>query len=409
MKSGSLGYELGRALGWYDTYFLVYNLFLALFAVAIVPLITYFYVRTMKEEKIRRLRRDLGDKWEDCKDEVMSLIRQQFRFRNYLGSLLAVMLVIATGVFPILLLKASFPGAEAPAAAVDPAAKPEDKADSGLNYGLGANLLLLGPLVELSGEISGDPAKRQEYYHQIVIGLTAFEFGFLGAYIYFISQLLRSYFTLDLSPHTHVAGAIRMTTSSVLALVLSFVLPGTLAAIPGVGEGLMALPVIAFFLGYFPNRALLWLQIMGNKFLGLGREDYSGTALARLTGMSSSNEVRLEREGFDNLETLSHADSIQLAVRTGLSYRQLKYWISEARLRVQLGEDYDELVRRTWIHTEEQLREFYANAGDERTATERLAHAFVDSTVESKLAVEYLLLEDSIEKSRRPAPAPGSP
>ncbi len=52
--------------------------------------------------------------------------------------------------------------------------------------------------------------------------MIAFQFGFLGAYVYFIGSVVRAYFTLDLTSHTFVDGAIRMIVASILALVLSF-------------------------------------------------------------------------------------------------------------------------------------------------------------------------------------------
>ena len=61
--------------------------------------------------------------------------------------------------------------------------------------------------------------------------------------------------------------------------------------------------------------------------------------------MSYTHELRLEREGFDNVENLSTADPVDLAVRTCFSYTQLKQWIDEAWLTTHLREDYPELVR----------------------------------------------------------------
>lgn len=394
LESGFQRQHLHAATAWFDPFFFLYNVGLALFAIAIVPLLTYFYVETMRREKLRRLKHDLKKEWADCQHEVGQLIQMQFRFRNYLGSLAAVIAVIAAGVFIILLLRPYFPPVGSAAAAGVPASL------HGVDYGRGANVLLLGPAIELAE----DARRRPEYYHQIVVALCAFEFGFLGAYIYFIGQLLRAYFTLDLSPHTFVAGAIRMTTSSVMALVLSFAL-----------SRVVALPVIAFFLGYFPDRALLWLERLGDRALALGRKRNAEHPLGRLAGMSASAEARLEREGFDNLETLSHGDPVRLAVHTGFGYQQLKHWIGEARLRLQLGGDYDDFASRTWIRTLDDLRAFYAETGDRARATAELARCFGDEPkMALKLGIAGSLLVPSpapaAQLSAGPAPiAPASP
>jgi hypothetical protein len=249
-------------------------------------------------------------------------------------------------------------------------------------------MLLLGPFVELYS------TDRPRYYHQIVISLTAFQFGFLGAYVYFIGYLLRAYFTLDLSPHTYVAGSLRMVVSSVLALVLSFALPaldvfGPVSQAANSERFLRLLPLLAFFLGYFPNRALFLLEKTGNQLLGLGPQAYAGTPLSRLAGMSSDHEVRLDREGFDNLENLSHARAIDLAVRTGFSYRQLKQWVEEARLRVQLAEDFEEFADRTGIRTAEELVTYWQV--DPELATTHLQE-IVSPKIFGKLTVVIPLL-----------------
>lgn len=358
----------GRFAGfdWFDPFFLYYNVFLSLFAVLIVPGIVLFY-RGMAGEKERRLSQEMPPgEWERCRERVLPLIRRQFRFRSYLGSLFAVMVVIAAGVAIMLLMKPYFPGevpAEAPAF------------DShGVNFGRGANILMAGPFVK--DYPGGEPGDLDRFYDQIAVGLTAFQFGFLGAYVYFIGSLLRSYFTLDLSSHTLVAGTIRMVTSSVLALVLSFVLPAVLPGDASSPEFLRALPVIAFFLGYFPKRALLWLELWGNKVLGLGRQSYHQTPVAALAGMSATHETRLDREGYDNVENLAHGDALELAVRTGFGYRQLRSWIGEARLRLRLGPDFGAFAEATWLRTEDQVKAFYeAWDGPAEEATRHLAAA----------------------------------
>lgn len=352
------------ALWWFDPYFLGYNLFLAAFAVLIVPAVVYFYVRLMSNEKCRRLEREMtAEEWRAREPELRPLVERQFRVRNYVGSVLAAMAVIAAGVLLLLLSKPYLPdGIGVPTVFGHP---------QGIDYGRGANVLLLGPFIERYAEGTLD-----DFYHQLVISLTAFQFGFLGAYVYFVTSLLRSYFTIDLSTHTVVAGTIRMVTSSVLALVLSFALPGLVA---GDAEGdtfLRTLPVFAFFIGYFPNRGLLWLERMGTKMLGLGRRKYRQTLLSNLTGISSAHEVRFEREGLDNVENLAHADALELAVRTGFGYAQLRDWIGEARLRLAMGADFELFAQKTWLRTEPQVRAFYAAwNGPAHSATRHLAEA----------------------------------
>lgn len=410
------GNAFEEAMNWFDPLFFQYNLVLALLAILIVPLITVMYVSNMKDVKRLRIERDFSPKeLERYREEIKRLIPLQFRLRRYWGSMAALTLVITMGALIILLFKPYFPPVESVESAAALAVSQVERAHGtaeltgsgsvlttkeplgqGVDYGKGANMLLLGPFVEFYS------TDRTKFYHQIVISLTAFQFGFLGAYIYFIGYLLRAYFTLDLSPHTYVAGSLRMVVSSILALVLSFALPalevfGSVSDAAYSERFLRFLPLLAFFLGYFPNRALFLLEKLGNKMLGFGPTKYAGTPLADLAGMSSDHEMRLDREGFDNIENLSHARPIDLAVRTGFGYRQLKQWVGEARLRLHLENDFEEFVDRAGIRTVEELVNYWQGQPD---AVAQHLKETVSPKIFAKLAIVVpLLLREQVERT----------
>lgn len=335
---------LGRANDWFDPLLVQYNLALLLLAQLSVPLITYIYVRKMKGEKERRLAREVPPEvWERERAGVRERLEAHFRFDNYVGSVLLVLVMITLGLAIILFLK------PVPTAAPTP---PVDWGP-GVDYGRGANFLLLGPLIEL-------PPTDAVVYHRLILSLTAFQFGFLGAYAFFVTQLVRSYFTLDLTPHTYVEGVVRMAMASVLSLVVSFALPVDALCPNAAAVGCLhhPLPLIGFFLGFFPNRALLFIEKTASRLLRLGRVAYHATPLSALAGMSLAHEVRLTREGFDSAENLSHADPLDLAVRTGFGYRQLRQWIGEAWLHHRLGADHDAFAARTGLTSRDDLDAF---------------------------------------------------
>jgi hypothetical protein len=277
----------------------------------------------------------------------------------------------------------------------------------GVNLSLGADLLTLGPFAELYEK------NPDAYYIHITRNLTIFQFGFLGAYIYFLGSVTRAYFTLDLTSHTFVEGAIRMIVASVLALVVSFAVgpllhdgiisvPSSASIVGGdsassssiansswgasvftadedsqdnksmstrsnsdgkivtVPASQSLLTVMAFFFGYYPKRALLAIEQVALQVIKniIPENHYRALPLSMLTGMSYAHELRLEREGFDSIENLSHADAVDLAVRTCFSYSQLKQWIDQAWLASHLGEDYSEFAHRTGIATSHELYQF---------------------------------------------------
>ena len=91
MKAGGVSQMLDNTICWFDPVLLQYNLVLLLVAVLIVPLMTIFYIYSMKDEKIRRLGAEIpADKWKHCKEEVQSRVDGIFKIRHYIGSLSAL-------------------------------------------------------------------------------------------------------------------------------------------------------------------------------------------------------------------------------------------------------------------------------------------------------------------------------
>ncbi len=344
---------LANVKDWFDPLFLVYDVLLLGFAVLFVPLIATSYIICMKDEKAVRIRRELGPLWEENEERVRAYIETQFRARDYIAAVAAMMVIVAFGGVVLLLGKPIWAGGH------------------GIDFSKGAALLLVGPAIE--------DYSREHAYHVITHSLTAFAFGFLGAYVYSITQLVRGYFTTDLNAGTFVASATRIVMASALALILAFGLSAiviephdppikesavgnVLAAIrPSHETATAALPLLMFFFGYFPNTALRAIERITSRTLTTLTKDenWGATTLNKISGMNINHAVRMEREGFDNAENLACADPIELAMRTGFPYPQVKSWIDEARLLIHLGEkDFPSFVDGTGIRTYDQLCTF---------------------------------------------------
>jgi len=321
-------------LGWYDPVFFLYNVLLFAFALLIPPVITSVYIRLMSHEKVRRLEQEVPESiWEPNKAMIVGLVRKLFRWKTYFGSMALFMMVLMLGASIMLFLK--------PVVAGDPAVRA-----MGLDFSKGANILMLGPYAAHLPE---------EYFHRLVISLAAFQYGFLGGYTHHIGQLARSYFMLDLTPHTYVDATVRIATGSLVALVLSFWLfePGV------VNEDTTLLPVVSFFVGFFPTRGLLAIEKGATAFIKvLPKSAYEAEGLSMLPGMSYAHELRLGREGIDTVENLSNANALELAVRTGFNYCQLEQWRGQAWLCGHLRDDYESFMKRTGITSRDELRTF---------------------------------------------------
>ncbi|MBA2658404.1 MAG: hypothetical protein H0U72_02285 [Nitrosospira sp.] len=356
---------------WFDPVFFQYNLIMTLLAVLVVPSLALTYIQSMTSRKERQLQREVPA---SRRSEIRRRMGRRASFSTYRGSIWLTTTVVLLGICILLLFK------------------PASYANGGVDFGLGANMLTMGPFAELFEK------NPDAYYSHLVRNLTAFQFGFLGAYIYFIGSVVRAYFTLDLTSHTFVDGAIRMIVASILALVLSFVFDFAFpsdskpAAAPvtapindstepsstadassantsskgsfdetesTIPASLSLLPVLSFFFGFYPKRAALAIERVVLKVMrNIPGDSYRALPLSMLAGMSYAHELRLEREGFDNIENLSGADPVDLAVRTCFTYTQLRQWIDQAWLAAHLREDYPDFVRRTGITNSDELHTF---------------------------------------------------
>jgi hypothetical protein len=422
--------DLRAVAHWFDPILFQYNLVMTLLAALVVPTLVLSYIQTMTDRKERQLQREVPV---ERRAEIRRRMSRRASFSVYRGSVWLTTTIILLGVSLLLLSKT--------------VSSPHGL---GVDLSLGADMLTVGPFTELFEK------NQDAYYTHVIRNLIAFQFGFLGAYIYFIGSVVRAYFTLDLTSHTFVDGAIRMIVASILALVLSFAfnfvaLPadttspttpvvarsknsaeslhgasssGTKASAgekeltsgpDGMGGAeipaiVNLLPVIAFFFGFYPKRALLAIERVALKAIQniIPGDSYRALPLSILAGMSYTHELRLEREGFDNVENLSHADAVDLAVRTCFSYIQLKQWIGQAWLAARLREDYPSFVQRTGIESSEELRWFLCSCnsanidGVGKLVTALSVDPATTSLWEMRLAALQLLLAMNTEPSQKP-------
>jgi hypothetical protein len=167
---------------------------------------------------------------------------------------------------------------------------------------------------------------------------------------------------------------------------------------------------MAFFFGFYPKRATLAIERIELKAMRniVPNDSYRALPLSMLAGMSYAHELRLEREGFDNVENLSNADAVDLAIRTRFSYVQLQQWIDQAWLAARLREDYPDFVRRTGIASSDELRcflyrcDFAKIDGVERLVAALSADPATTSSWNMRLMALQILLSMSTASSHKP-------
>ena len=177
---------------WFDPLFFQYNILLGALAIAIVPVVPFLYVNQMAGRKRARLSREIpAEFW----GQVAPRLDQWSTFRFYFGSVLITTTMVALGISILLFMKPI-----------------RDASQCGVDFSRGANLLMSGPFAADFGSTQAE--NFEKFYQHLLNSLVGFQFGFLGAYIYFLMSLARSYFLLDLTPESLIDGAIRMAVAS---------------------------------------------------------------------------------------------------------------------------------------------------------------------------------------------------
>ena len=154
---------------------------------------------------------------------------------------------------------------------------------------------------------------------------SAVVFGFLGAYVFALFALLRSYLRKDLRPKTYAMIAARIMLVAALAWVFEQLLS------PSTG-----LNVAMFMIGIVPQSALQYLdEVVMGRILRRWKSDLRDRApLSTVDGIDIYERLRLEEEGVTNLEALAHHDLIDLMLETRIPAPRLVDWVDQAVLQL---------------------------------------------------------------------------
>ena len=145
------------------------------------------------------------------------------------------------------------------------------------------------------------------------------------------------------------------------------------------------LPVIAFFTGIFPQRALQYIQEKLIIFGKLGKKA-NELSLDMIEGMNLFNKVRLSEVGIDNAQNLAEANLEELIRKTPFNPKLLLDWIVQAKLYVIVKDQITNL-REAGIRT---VLDFCATCGGNGLTT----LAKLSEISEEQLATVYQVIND---------------
>jgi len=186
-----------------------------------------------------------------------------------------------------------------------------------------------GYLKTHSSPLSPETIELKIYSIPFLIAMT---FGFLGTLIYTLRDTAYRLYTTDLYPQTFVNYLIRFIFAPALCMVIAYFLMND--------WWINAAPLIFFFVGFFPQRALQYMEEKTMNILRLSSQDEKQhLPLERLQGMTDYLIYRFKEIGIGDVQNLAYVDLGYLDENVGYNNRLLGDFVAQALLCVYLKED----------------------------------------------------------------------
>ena len=157
------------------------------------------------------------------------------------------------------------------------------------------------------------------------------KYGFLGAYAFVTSMLIRRFFQSDLRPSAYATAVYRITLVLLIVTVLHQVLGGATAVTE------RAELAVAFVVGFFPLVGLQALQRVTSRalrwFVPPVTSEYP---LDQLDGFNLWYEARLTEEGVEDMQNLTTMNLVDVILHTRVPAGRLVDWTDQAFLLTHL-------------------------------------------------------------------------
>ncbi|WP_432477142.1 hypothetical protein [Nocardioides sp. GXQ0305] len=162
----------------------------------------------------------------------------------------------------------------------------------------------------------------------------ALKFGFLGAYAFAITMLIRRFYQSDLRPSAYAGVVLRI----VLVLLIVAVLHQFFALSSAPGTPLSNTEMVtAFVVGFFPLVGLQALQRVASKALRVVVPQLSPDyPLDQLDGLNVWYEARLTEEGVEDMQNLTTMNLVDVILHTRVPVGRLVDWVDQAFLLIHL-------------------------------------------------------------------------
>ena len=211
---------------------------------------------------------------------------------------------------------------------------------NGLRFSLGVPLILCTLLLALGWTLVVLPASRNYIADDIFNLLSSTQgqaqlFGFFGAYYFALNMAFRRYLRADLTTKAYSQISVRIIGTVLLVLAVSAIPP--FAGAKPDSTTAHVLEVLAFVVGMVPDTGLALISDFLKR-----RKLFAGTSLQQqhpvtvLEGVSLYDSSRLFEEGIESVESLAHANLIELILRTRIPASRLVDLFDQAVLYLHL-------------------------------------------------------------------------
>jgi len=191
------------------------------------------------------------------------------------------------------------------------------------------------------------------------LSLVAIGMAILGSYVWSIQYIVRRLINLDLIPGAYYSVGTRIIFATFVSLILHHFIQSM--DMKRKKELIDLLPVLAFFTGIFPQRAMQYIQEKLLIFSKIGKRAHE-LPLDMIEGITLFSKVRLSEVGIDNAQNLAEANLEELILKTPFNPRLLIDWIAQAKLYVTVKDDINAL-RKAGIRTAFDLQVAKNNNG----------------------------------------------
>jgi tetratricopeptide (TPR) repeat protein len=175
--------------------------------------------------------------------------------------------------------------------------------------------------------------------------MTLVFYGYLGAYVFSVQQIIRRYNTSDLQPQVYASVLGRMIIAIAVTFVgvrvinlVSLQVGSESAGNSGITEPQAWAVLLAFVIGVFPERGIRWFNQLTGRILSSPADPSSERPLVNLLGVSPLHAARLAEIGLDDAQNLATIDIRKLLVTTQFDTHEIVNWIDQAILYVKVGD-----------------------------------------------------------------------